>query len=185
MRRFLFTLCFFFPVFLSAQLNSPSAFLGYEIGSRYSPHFRVVDYFKHAAATMPSNVKLEQYGVTNENRPLILAYIASAENLGRLEEIRKSNLALAGAEAGRSASQQTPAIIWLSYNVHGNETSSSEAAMQTIYELLRADNPNSREWLKNTVVIIDPCVKPDGRDRYVNWFNSVVGKKANPKAFTR
>ena len=64
-------------------------------------------------------------------------------------------------------------MFGLSYNVHGNEASSSEAAMQTLYELIM----NKKSWLENTVVIIDPCLNPDGRDRYVNWYNQV---KASP-----
>jgi hypothetical protein len=69
--------------------------------------------------------------------------------------------------------------------VHGNETSSSEAALMTLHALLDPSNTRTKEWLKNTVVIIDPCVNPDGRDRYVNWFNSVVGKQANPLRVSR
>src|SRR5688572_3803688 len=76
--------------------KSPEQFLGYKLGSRYSPHFRIVNYYKHVAETMPSTVKLEQYGETNEGRPLLLAYIASAENLARLDAIRTNNLRLAG-----------------------------------------------------------------------------------------
>ena len=66
-----------------------------------------------------------------------------------------------------------PAVLWLSYNVHGNEPSSSEAAMRTLFELADAQNSQTKAWLQNTVVIIDPCLNPDGRDRYVNWYNSI------------
>jgi hypothetical protein len=68
--------------------------------------------------------------------------------------------------------------------VHGNEPSSSEAAMLTLYALVDPNNAQTKEYLKNTVVVIDPCLNPDGRDRYVNWFTSVVGKHAdaNPQA---
>ena len=98
----------------------------------------------------------------------------------------KNNLRLAGTALDKAApDENAPAIVWLSYNVHGNETSSSEAAMMTIWELVNPANTKTKEWLKNTVVIIDPCINPDGRDRYVNWFNSVVGKTANPNLFTR
>jgi hypothetical protein len=55
--------------------------------------------------------------------------------------------------------------------------------MKTLYELLT--NPSAANWLKNTVVIIDPCLNPDGRDRYVNWFNSVVGAAMNPQPMAR
>ena len=55
------------------------------------------------------------------------------------------------------------------FNVHGNESSSTEAAMKTIYNLIE----NHSAWLDNTVVIIDPCINPDGRDRYVNWYKQI------------
>jgi murein tripeptide amidase MpaA len=71
------------------------------------------------------------------------------------------------------------AIVWLSYNIHGNETSSSEAAMRTLHELVRPDKPEPKQWLENTVVIMDPMLNPDGRDRYVNWFNQMLGAEAN------
>ena len=78
-----------------------------------------------------------------------------------------------------------PAIVWLSYNVHGNEPSSSEVAMKVLYELLNPTNQQTKEYLKNTVVLIDPCLNPDGRDRYVNWLTSVTGKNANPNPDAR
>ena len=185
MKKFLFlTLLVFSISVVFAQLQSPSDFLGYTLGSRYSPHFKVVNYFQHVANSTPSMVKLEKYGETYEGRPLYIAFVGSAENISRLESIRLQNLSNAGFEKQPSSSS-SPAIVWLSYNVHGNETSSSEAAMQTIYELVNPKNTNSKEWLKNTLVIIDPCMNPDGRDRYVNWFNSVSGQNPDPQAFSR
>jgi Zinc carboxypeptidase len=175
---FLFLLMFSTAVF--AQLKSPDEFLGYSLGSKFTPHFKIVNYFQQAAAAMPQQVKLQQYGQTYEGRPLYLAFVSSAANISNLENIRKNNLQLAGIENGNASATST-AIVWLSYNVHGNEASSSEASMQTIYELLKPEHAN---WLNNTVVIMDPCLNPDGRDRYVNWFNSVVGNtpNANPAA---
>ena len=154
----------------SAQdLQSPAQFLGYDIGTKFSRHHQVVDYFEHAEASFPQQIKLEQYGSTNERRPLLLAYISSEENMKKLEEIRKNNLRRTGILEGDVA-QDGIAIIWLSYNVHGNEASSTEAAMNTLYKLMT----EKQDWLKNTVVIIDPCINPDGRDRYVNWFNETA-----------
>ncbi len=179
-------LLLFAPIALLSQLQSPEAFLGYKPGTRYTPHFNIVNYCKHVAEAVPSMVKLEQYGVTHEGRPLLLLYVSAANNMSRLEEIRQQNLRLAGLLPGNApAASQVPAIVWLSYNVHGNEPSSSEAAMLTLYELVNPDNQRTKAWLNNTVVIIDPCINPDGRDRYVNWFNSVVGKHPDPLPFTR
>jgi Zinc carboxypeptidase len=171
---------------LNAQLKSPEEFLGYKIGSRYTPHWKVVNYFNHVAANTATTMKLDKYGETNEGRPLLVSFISSAENIQQLEAIRLNNLRLANRAKDKMAvNENAPAIVWLSYNVHGNETSSSEAAMLTLYALVDPANTETKEWLKNTVVIIDPCINPDGRDRYVNWFNSIAGKIANPRLDAR
>ncbi len=169
----------------SQTLQSPEAFLGYKIGSRYTPHYKIVNYFKAVAQAVPDKVKIEKYGETYEGRELILAFVTNAENGKNLEQIRENNLALAGLNAGGGAPNISgaPPIVWLSYNVHGNETSSSEAAMLTLYALVDPANNETKEWLQNTVVIMDPCLNPDGRDRYVNWFNSISG--IAPDAYPR
>src|SRR5688500_3303565 len=122
---------------LLSQVLSPEQFLGYRLGSRYTPHYNIVNYFRHVSEKVPEMVKLEQYGTTNEGRPLLLAYVASRDNLNNLENIRQNNLRLAGMTADKMApNENAPAILWLSYNVHGNETSSSEAALLTLFELV-------------------------------------------------
>ena len=155
-----------FTLTIAQNIQSPSAFLGYEIGTQFSRHHQVVDYFKTVANTVPNNVKIEQYGTTNERRALVLAYISSEENIENLETIRENNLKNTGLLEGNPTNTDV-AIVWLSYNVHGNEASSSEAAMLTLYKLLT----ERKDLLENTVVIIDPGINPDGRDRYVNWYN--------------
>lgn len=164
-----------------AQLLSPAAFLGYEVGTRHTPHHLVQGYFQHVAQAEPEKIKLVPYGRTNEGRQLMVAVVSSPSNLASLESIRMNNLRLAGLTLDKMAptEQDHPAIVWLSYNVHGNEASSTEASMVTLYELIR-EGSSLNDWLKQMVVIIDPCINPDGRDRYVNWYNSVVGSQFNP-----
>ncbi len=163
----------FFTVFflltqsiLSQEIKSPSAFLGYELGSQFSRHADVVDYFNHVAENSPM-VEYHTYGKTNERRPLTYALISTEENLANLEKIRNTHLNSAGI--GNSSKNPEIAIVWLSYNVHGNEASSTEASMKTLYNLIT----ENKQWLENTIVIIDPCINPDGRDRYANWYNQV------------
>lgn len=161
---------------IAQNLQSPSDFLGYEIGTQFSRHADVVRYFEHVAQN--SNlVSYQEYGKTNERRPLTYAIVTSAANHSNLETIRKSNLGQIGLGTSASLSARgEKAIVWLSYNVHGNEASSSEATMVTLYELIT----QKQAWLENTVVIIDPCVNPDGRDRYANWFNQVASTPYDP-----
>jgi len=184
----LFTICFFaisLVLNIQAQVKLPDEFLGYELGSHFTPHYKVADYFRQTAAAAPKNVKLIDYGKTNEGRPLLVAVISSTENINKLEQIRKNNLDLASGAGNSMDLASQPTILWLSYNVHGNEANSTETAMKTLYNLASGVNPKANEWLKNTVVVIDPCLNPDGRDRYVNYFNSVVGVKPNSDPTSR
>lgn len=157
----LFTICFS-SLIIGQNLKSPSAFLGYDLGTEFSRHHEVMNYYQYLAKESPDRVQLIEYGKTNERRPLVLAVVSSAENIASLETIREEHL-----KALQGKGNQSKAIVWLSYNVHGNESVSTEASMKTIYALLTEKS----DYLKNTVVIIDPCINPDGRDRYVNWYN--------------
>ncbi|GGA89489.1 M14 metallopeptidase family protein [Puia dinghuensis] len=182
----------FFGLLLSAccccaqNPPSPDIVLGYPLGAHFTPHDKIAGYFQAVARAVPDEVKLEQYGTTYEGRPLLLAYIASPENLRRLEDIRQNNLRLAGVLHDNVApDEHGPVIVWLSYNVHGNEPASSEAAMKTLYQLVSPASARAKEWLQHVVIIIDPCINPDGRDRYVHWYNDVVGVEANPDPQSR
>ena len=162
------------------QLQSPDAYLGYQAGSDFTPHHRVVDYFEHVAQSSPT-VRLVEYGRTYEGRPLLYAIVASNTNMESIETIRLAHLRHLGLEEGRPGDDPQPAIVWLSYNVHGNEAVGTEAAMQTLYSLADTSNASASRWLENTVAIIDPCLNPDGRDRYVFFYRRTVGKFANPR----
>lgn len=174
--RYLFLLILFFTTTLSSQdIKSPAEFLGYELGDQFSRHADVVAYFNHIAENS-SLVNYHHYGKTNERRPLTYAVISSEENLNNLEEIQAAHLKSIEPDSNQNSSEI--AIVWLSYNVHGNEASSTEAAMKTIYNLVT----ENKGWLENTIVIIDPAVNPDGRDRYANWYNQV---KTEPYAISQ
>ncbi len=122
-----------------AQVQSPEQFLGYKIGTRYTPHWKVVSYFQHVAANAPKTVKLQQYGQTNEGRPLLVAFISSEENMGNLEAIRVNNLRLANLTKDKAApNENAPAIVmdgvivknalyWRRQNIRGEFGSSAVA----------------------------------------------------------
>lgn len=163
-----------FQNFFAQNLQTPEEFLGYELGTQFSRHADVVNYFEHIAENS-GLAEYHTYGKTNERRPLTYAVISSEENLNNLEEIRNNHLRNTGIASGSYNKSGEKAIVWLSYNVHGNEASSTEAAMKTLYVLVTT----KQDWLENTVVIIDPCVNPDGRDRYANWYNQVKAEPYN------
>jgi hypothetical protein len=172
-----------------ANVPSPEALLGYAIGARFTEHrdlVRVVREIDRAS----DHVDVVQYGETAEGRPLLLCFVSSPRNLARREEIAEGLRGLADAravddETARAAIGSQPPIVWLSYNVHGNEPSSSEAALAVLYHLAAAQDEATQKLLDEVLVVIDPCLNPDGRDRYVHWFQSVVGAEPDPEPASR
>ena len=161
-----FTIYLISVISIAQNLKSPSEFLGYEIGTEFSRHNQVVDYFEYVTEKMNENVILKYYGETYERRPLVYAILSSKKNINELEKIRLANLEVLKEKPSKLNDK---AIVWLSYSVHGNESSSTEASMQTLFNLLT----KNYDLLENTIVIIDPCLNPDGRDRYANWYNQM------------
>jgi len=166
-----------------AQTPTPEEFLGYKLGDHFTSWDHILDYFNELAKK--SNlITVQTFGHTYEGRPLVLAIITSPKNRARLDEIRAdlTSIANGDADAARAGSiaKNDPAVAWLAFGVHGNESSSSEAAMEVASTLLR-----DPAILDDLVVIIDPLQNPDGRERYIQWFTRTRGAApdANPDAF--
>jgi hypothetical protein len=126
-------------------------------------------------------MKMYEYGESWEGRKLTYAALGSETNIRRLGEIKSAMQRIADprktpeAEA-RKLIAGLPAIVWLSYGVHGNEISSPDAALLTAYHLLAARNDKLvDDVLAKVVVLIDPTQNPDGRDRFVNYFEQSRG----------
>src|SRR3954463_1409506 len=185
MRRL--SLCLFVLLFAVASqaqnaVPTPDEFLGYTLGARFTPHARILDYFR-MLTTRSNLITLQQFGETYEHRPLMLAVITSPKNSAALDSIRANIAALTDPNATSQAraneiAHATPAVAWLAFGVHGNESSSAEVSMEVASTLL--NDPNSAPLLENLVVIIDPLLNPDGRERYVQWFIRTRGEEPDP-----
>lgn len=166
-----------------AQLQTPSEFFPHEWGTHFTPHHLLVDYFEHVAENS-DHVQLSEFGRTNEQRPMILAVVSTPENLARLEEIRENNLRRTGLLAGEP-NEEDIALVWLGFTVHGNEAAGSEAVPQVLYELVNPENTDTKVWLENTIVLIEPSVNPDGYTRYTDWYRRVANVINNPNPDAR
>jgi len=163
-------------LFAQSNLKSPNEFMRHEYGVTFTPHHQLVDYFKYVADNT-NHINYFEYGETNENRPLIFTVISSQKNLKNIEQIRNDNLVRALEKDGTTKTNIP--IVWLSYGVHGNEAGASESSIATIYELALMRQPGIKEWLEKVVVILDPCINPDGYSRYTSWNNGVSNKQLN------
>ncbi|HEY1497595.1 MAG TPA: M14 family metallopeptidase, partial [Candidatus Solibacter sp.] len=155
--------------------------LGYDPGDKVTSQAGLVQYMNALAAAAPTRMRVFEYGESWEGRKLIYAAIGSDANIRKLAEIKSGIQRVADprktAEAeARKLIAGLPAVVWLSYGVHGNEISSPDAALLTAWHLLAARNDKLVEdVLSNVVVLIDPIQNPDGRDRFVNYFEQARG----------
>jgi hypothetical protein len=162
---------YFFPsgVSFDPAIPTPEKFLGYPIGDWHTRHDRIVAYFEELARVSPK-AHFQIIGYTHEMRPQVVLTITSSDNYQRLEQIRVEHLKLANPTQTVNPTGM-PVIITHGYNVHGNEPSSSEAAMLTAYYLVAAQGADADRTLREAVIHIDPNYNPDGRDRHSNWAN--------------
>ncbi|MFC4059314.1 M14 family zinc carboxypeptidase [Planomonospora corallina] len=58
----------------------------------------------------------------------------------------------------------TPAILWITGNVHGGEESGTDAALKTLHDLAGRVDCADRRILANAVVVVVPAQNPDGRE---------------------
>lgn len=160
------------------SIPTPQQFLGYEIGSRYTRHDQLVAYFDELARHS-DKIKVERIGSSYEGRPLLIATITSAQNQQQLETLRRQHVTLADPAQPLSAAGSSPVVVWLGYSVHGNETSSGEAALLTAYYLVASRSADTAQWLQKAVVLFDPAQNPDGRDRAASWHNAYASSPAS------
>ncbi|MEL7122221.1 MAG: M14 family zinc carboxypeptidase [Bacteroidota bacterium] len=167
-----------FPLKPAARYNStipsPESFLGYELGAEHTVYADVYDYF-YALAESSDRITINEYGKTYENRKLINLVITSEANHDNMDQLlaRHNSLLTASESVAADIIENDPIFTSLSYNIHGNETSCTEAAMQVAYHMVAAEDPDVRNALNNSVIIMYVCINPDGRDRYVYWYKTM------------
>lgn len=152
------------------KIPTPEQFLGYPIGSHYTRHDQLIAYLKELSR-LSDKVHYQVIGKTYELRDQVIVTITTPDNYAKLETIRQEHINQVDP-AKPALPAGAPVVVLLGYSVHGNETSSGEAALLTAYYLAASQSEATQKWLKEAVVFIDPSLNPDGRDRAANWHNA-------------
>ena len=176
----------FFPGGIyDATIPEPDSVLGYPLGSKPVGYDEIICYLELLSKASP-RVQLKKYGETYEERVLYYAIISSEDNLVRLDEIKNSIARLADPRKLRSKKEasslieHTPAVAWLAYCIHGDELSSTDAALQLAYQLVAGTDSLTEKLREELVIIIDPLQNPDGRERFISQMKQLAGVLPNP-----
>jgi len=155
------------------DIPSPEAFFGYPVGSHHTRHDQIIAYLTKLAE-VSERAEIIQYGKSYEHRPLVMLNISNPDHLENLAELQKKHL-LATVPGSNADVSELPVFINLGYNVHGNEPSSSEAALLSAYILVASEHADIQKYRSDAVIMIDPTINPDGRDRHTQWANMFKG----------
>ena len=158
------------------------AVVGHEPGAQITTPDQIGRYLEALQKYAPDRTRLVQYATSWEGRPLHYLIVGSKERMARLDDIRRGMQALgAGAGDADRLVADLPVVVWLLHGVHGNEISSSDAALAEAYHLLAArGNAEVDLILREALVIIDPMQNPDGRQRFVT--SNLLGRAMEPDA---
>lgn len=151
----------------AAQLNgaiaSPEKFLGFKVGSRPVRNDEVIFYFRHLAE-VSDRVIFSQYGETPSGQKLVKLIISSPENLKNLKKIKSNQAKISGGK-NSGLIRETPLVAWMGYGIHGDEISSTDAALMLAYRLAAGQDKATGTIRHNVITHIDPMFNPDGRMR--------------------
>ncbi len=169
---------------LDPKVPTPESVLGHAIGDRPARYEPMVRYLQALAQASPL-VKLTQSAQTHEGRAIYYLTISSEANIAKVDRIKMDNAKLAdprklaSAEEGDRIADALPGVAWLAYSIHGDELSSTDAALQVAYWLIAGTDDATRKLRDELVVHIDPLMNPDGRERYLGQLQHLQGKIPN------
>jgi hypothetical protein len=176
------TLDYYMPkgVSYNSSIPTPKQFFGHEIGEWHLTHDKLY-YYMLELAKVSDRAVWEEYGRSYENRPLGQLIISSPENIRKLEQLRQEHFKLCDPlESGKADISKMPLFVKLGYGIHGNESSAQNASALVAYYLIAGEGNEIDELLKNTIILIDPALNPDGMQRHSTWVNSARSLNNNP-----
>ncbi|MBN2314005.1 MAG: hypothetical protein JXM79_08750 [Sedimentisphaerales bacterium] len=173
------------PVNFDPAIPSPESSTGHAIGIKAVRYHALEQYLKTLAETS-DRVALTVYGRSHEGRSLTYLTITSPANHERLDRIKADNAKLSDPRKLQNSAEAEqlinamPAVAWLNYSIHGDELSSTDAAMYVAYHLAASQDQTTRQLLDTVVIHLNPLVNPDGRERYLSHLEQLTGVVSSP-----
>ena len=166
----------------SRTIPSPRSVLGFTPGDdrTIADWKQITDYFA-GLDKASDRVSVQTIGQSTLQRPIIAAFISARENILALNRYREIQQKLADPRNVPTALERDrlirdgKVVVAISCSIHSSEIVASQMSMQLAFELASAQDPEAREILQNTILILLPSANPDGIDIVANWYRKTLG----------
>ena len=159
----------------NSSIPTPKEVIGHEVGEWHVTHDKLVQYM-YALADASNRITIEDRGKTFEGRPILLLTITSEDNHNNINQIIANHKKITEYNENISTEDQ-PIVVYQGFSIHGNEASGSNASLLLAYYLAASDSDFVHELLKNSIILLDPSMNPDGLQRFAYWAN--INKNIN------
>ncbi len=166
------------------SVPTPQQIIGFQVGQWHVSHDQVLQYM-NALAESSNRIKIETIGKSYEDRPLILLTITSEKNHQNLDAIQQKHYSLTTKDGKNIDTNKMPVVVYQGFTIHGNEPSGVNASLLTAYHLVASESQEIKDLLTNSIILIDPCMNPDGMQRFSSWVNSHRSTHLNPDSNDR
>ena len=173
------------PLPAQPTVPTPASILGWEPGTdRKLPTWQqVTDYFAAVDKASPY-VSVRTLGPTTLGRPFIVAFISDPATLRRPAALPAHPAPAHGPARARTGAvrdsliAQGKNVILITSSIHSTEVGGFLTPLVLTDRLARADTPEAREMLANTIIMLVPSQNPDGVDIVGDWYRSTIGTPA-------
>jgi len=163
------------------SIPTPASILGFEPGAdRHLPSWKqITDYFTALGKASP-RVTLRTLGKTTLGRPFLVAFISDSANLASLEHYRQIQRKLMDPRLQSAGERQKlldegKNIILVTSAIHSNESGGFTTPLVLADRLARAADPEAKQILANTIIMMVPSQNPDGVDIVGDYYRSTLG----------
>lgn len=175
------------PAAVLRPVPAPEEVLGFRPGDdrKLASWNQVIEYFRRLAASS-DRVRFEELGKSTMGQPFVMATISAPENLARLDEFRQIQQQLADPRllgrddrtrdrAAEELIKRGRTIVLITCAIHSTEVGSYLSSMLIAHRLAASNEPEIRETLRNTIVLLVPSLNPDGVDIVKDWYDRTLG----------
>jgi len=170
-----------FPAAAQDGVTPPEEFFGHQLGAdrTLARWDRMVEYFE-LLDQQSDRVVTTDLGPTTEGHPFLLVTISSPDNIANLDRLAEISRTLSDPRGVSVADLEAmvaegKVVVAQSLGLHSTEVAGCQTAPELAYDMVSREDEEARRIRDQTVLLLLPCINPDGQIWVTDWYRRWVG----------